>query len=163
MKPVNKDIVFDILDVINTRTPSIGEGSIADIIKACEFIYPDFNRAFSAGYGAKFDETGKLIDVDGFGLFKRLKYQTSFFVYDYLLQVDGSLEIDTYMISFVRRNGVYEMSDNLPETPNWNNTRFSADLKHARDKGYVVIKTPDGCIYDINSEDSVTEFKKGNE
>ena len=99
MKQLNKDIVFDILSVIKDRTPVSGCGSIADIINACEFIYPEFNRAFSAGYGAKFDkDTGELIDVDGFGLFKRLAYQTTLFVYDYLLQIDGSLEDDTYTI-----------------------------------------------------------------
>ncbi|MHB8098021.1 MAG: hypothetical protein ACYDD5_00315 [Sulfuricurvum sp.] len=124
MKVLNKEIVFDILTVINTKEPRIGEGSIADIIKACEFIYPRFNRAFSSGYGAKFDEEGNLVDVDGFGLFKRLRYQTDLLVYDYLLKVEGSLEEDAYSISFVRNNGIYQSLDNLPETSRWSGTTF---------------------------------------
>lgn len=98
-------IVNEIKTVIKTRQKTErGDGSLAEIVKACEILDPEFNRAFSAGMGVVFDEKGNLTGVDGFGVFKHLNYQTSMFVGENLIQVDGSLMDDKYEISFVRDN-----------------------------------------------------------
>ncbi len=52
----------------------------------------------------------------------------------------------------------FVMTDNLPETPDWDGTVFSIELAVAVRLSYKTIVTPDGCRYKINSKDSVTSL-----
>lgn len=93
--------------LINGFTSTInGKASFGTLIKAFNDVDPEFNHAFSAGYGAKFDSNGQLIDVDGFGLFKQLKYEThpilSIGDKNYILELEGDLMNDVYNIKIAR-------------------------------------------------------------
>lgn len=116
-----EDIVVKLTGLTYGFASSInGKASFGTLIKAFNFIDPNFNHAFSAGYGATFDNTGTLIGVDGFGLFKYLHYETHPILHVdntmYLLMLTGELMNDKYEISIARTDYKYTLDDiNKPE------------------------------------------------
>ena len=83
-----------------------GTASFGTLIKSFNILDPQFNHAFSAGIGAKFDDNGNLIGVDGFGLFKYLNYETHPILkmdnWMIILKLEGELMYDKYTISILK-------------------------------------------------------------
>lgn len=103
---VNKinDLLTNEVKIIN------GVTSFGTLIEAFNILDDDFNHAFSSGFGAKFDSNNNLIEVDGFGLFKYLNYETHpiLEIDDtwYTLKLKGELMYDRYEISILKTHKI---------------------------------------------------------
>lgn len=49
----------------------------------------------------------------------------------------------------------FKSNTNLPNSPEWKDTKWQSQLSKAVEKGYTVIRTPDGSVYKILNEGSV--------
>lgn len=87
--------------------------------------------------------------------------------YKELKESEQTLLLDQYnhMMEYLNilttrlKNTAFEVSVNLPETPDWNGTVFSEELEKVITKGLSVIKTSDGCMFVIISKDQVQSIQ----
>lgn len=70
-------------------------------------------------------------------------------------EIEANPKLEEVMNTAIIEMDDFQLSVDLPETPEWDGTTWSAELDKAIEQGYKTIRTPDGSRYNIVNRDQV--------